>query len=115
MSTMKEYEPNFIDDEEKMIDFKTLTKDEFLFSYSYLSEEEYYNTKLTLQELNLKSDVAELKTFDELTLAEQQLIKNNLSKLFTFEAIEHDNKEYFLFYKEIDSTTEQLYIYVVNI
>lgn len=32
---------SFIDDEEKMADFKVLSKDEFLFSYSYLTEEEY--------------------------------------------------------------------------
>lgn len=35
---------NFIDDEEKMLDFKTLSKAEFLSSYSYLTEEEYDNT-----------------------------------------------------------------------
>ena len=35
---------NFIDDEEKMRDFYELTKDEFLASYSYLTEEEYDNT-----------------------------------------------------------------------
>ena len=32
---------HFADDEEKMSDFKILTKEEFLFSYSYLTEEEY--------------------------------------------------------------------------
>lgn len=35
---------NFIEDDEKMFDFKLLTKDEFLSSYSYLTEEEYNNT-----------------------------------------------------------------------
>ena len=35
---------NFINDEEKMRDFYELTKEEFLFSYSYLTEEEYDNT-----------------------------------------------------------------------
>lgn len=35
---------NFIDDEEKMKDFYELTKEEFLLSYSYLTEEEYDNT-----------------------------------------------------------------------
>jgi hypothetical protein len=35
---------NFLDDEEKMRDFYELTKEEFLFSYSYLTEEEYDNT-----------------------------------------------------------------------
>lgn len=32
---------HFADDEEKMRDFKILTKEEFLFSYSYLTEKEY--------------------------------------------------------------------------
>ena len=31
----------FIDDEEKMIDFRKLSKDEFLLTYSYITEEEY--------------------------------------------------------------------------
>ena len=36
----------FIDDEEKMRDFKELTKEEFLQTYSYLTEEEYDATRL---------------------------------------------------------------------
>tara|TARA_Y100000592_G_C5219311_1_gene198718 strand:+ start:309 stop:452 length:144 start_codon:yes stop_codon:yes gene_type:complete len=36
---------DFTDDKEKMIDFKTLSKTEFLSSYSYLTEEEYDLTK----------------------------------------------------------------------
>ena len=35
---------NFVDDAEKMRDFKTLSKEEFLESYSYLTEAEYDNT-----------------------------------------------------------------------
>lgn len=35
----------FIDDEEKMRDFKELTKEEFLQTYSYLTEEEYDATQ----------------------------------------------------------------------
>lgn len=35
---------NFVDDKEKIEDFYKLTKEEFLFSYSYLTEEEYDNT-----------------------------------------------------------------------
>ena len=31
---------NFINDEEKMLDYFELTKDEFLESYSYLTEED---------------------------------------------------------------------------
>jgi hypothetical protein len=36
---------NFSDDDEKMADFEILTKEEFLTSYSYLTEQEYDNTK----------------------------------------------------------------------
>ena len=35
---------NFINDKEKMRDFKILSKEEFLSSYSYLTEAEYDNT-----------------------------------------------------------------------
>ena len=35
---------DFIDDKEKMRDFTQLTKEEFLSSYSYLTEDEYNNT-----------------------------------------------------------------------
>lgn len=41
---LKYFEPDahpFLDDEEKMIDFRALTKEEFLESYSYLTEAEY--------------------------------------------------------------------------
>jgi len=39
---------SFTDDTEKMRDFKILTKEEFLNSYSYITEEEY---NLTLKEV----------------------------------------------------------------
>lgn len=35
---------NFINDDEKMADFKILSKEEFLASYTYLTNEEYENT-----------------------------------------------------------------------
>ena len=37
---------NFSDDVEKMRDFKELNKEEFLQLYSYITEEEYENTKI---------------------------------------------------------------------
>lgn len=37
---------DFADDREKMLDFDTMSKEKFLESYSYLTEEEYDNTKL---------------------------------------------------------------------
>jgi hypothetical protein len=36
---------SFINEQEKMIDFFTITKDEFLNFYSYITEEEYEETK----------------------------------------------------------------------
>jgi len=44
MTNNKFKNENFINDEEKMRDFKVLSKEEFLESYSYLTEEEYDNT-----------------------------------------------------------------------
>ena len=43
---------DFIDDKEKMYDFVHLTKEEFLSSYSYLTEDEYNNTKRLYEERN---------------------------------------------------------------
>lgn len=43
---------DFCDDEEKMRDFAILTKDEFLASYSYLTEEEYDLTVKRIKEKN---------------------------------------------------------------
>ena len=43
---MKFYGANFLGDEEKMRDFTSLTKEEFLASYSYLTEDEYENTRV---------------------------------------------------------------------
>jgi len=40
---------SFIDDEEKMIDFNTITKEQFLNSYSYITEQEYDNTLKQLE------------------------------------------------------------------
>lgn len=48
---------SFIHDEEKMVDFFSLTKEEFLQSYSYITEGEYYLTKVDVDKI--KSDIAE--------------------------------------------------------
>ena len=37
---------DFCDDAEKMRDFHTLSKEDFLFSYSYVTEEEYNLTRV---------------------------------------------------------------------
>ena len=40
---------DFCDDEEKMVDFFQLSKEEFLESYSYMTEEEYLLTALKMK------------------------------------------------------------------
>ena len=45
---------NFLDDIEKMQDFKILTKKQFLQSYSYLTEQEYDNTAREVNQWNTK-------------------------------------------------------------
>ena len=44
---MKKETLNFTNDKEKMNDFKILTKEEFLKSYSYITEKEYDDTVLS--------------------------------------------------------------------
>lgn len=48
---MNKFKDNFISDDEKMLDFINLSKDEFLQSYSYLTEEEYDATANYLEYL----------------------------------------------------------------
>lgn len=59
---------SFIDDAEKMKDFKNLTKDEFLKEYSYLSEEEYENTKKLYDSL-----LDKVKNYDEIKIKQEEL------------------------------------------
>ena len=56
---------HFCDDEEKMADFNKLTKQEFLDSYSYLTEEEY---QLTMNQVKLLQE-------------ERDVSKNNMERL----------------------------------
>lgn len=56
---------SFIDDEEKMRDFRKITKEEFLESYSYLTEAEYEMTEkeafcLTVPELDIDVDMRKI-------------------------------------------------------
>lgn len=59
----KDDELSFIDDKEKMRDFKKLTKEEFLFSYSYLTEEEY---DATMRCLKRRGNIMNLGKFLEI-------------------------------------------------
>ena len=66
---------NFIDDKEKMNDFKNLSKNEFLKSYSYLTEEEYDNTKTIYNSL-----LDKVKSYDE-TKIKQEELQTKLNKI----------------------------------
>ena len=46
---------DFLDDKEKMADFKVQTKEDFLRSYSYLTEQEYDNTNAILIDVAMKA------------------------------------------------------------
>ena len=48
MEQIMEYK-DFCDDKEKMRDFRCLTKQQFLESYSYLTEEEYNLTRAKIK------------------------------------------------------------------
>ena len=54
-STAKEKKLSFTDDIDKMWDFATISKDDFLLSYSYVSEEEYDSTAAELKNKNLSA------------------------------------------------------------
>lgn len=58
---------DFLDDEEKMRDYFELTKDEFLKSYSYLTEDDYDATTKALEKSNGISRLSILKELLEQT------------------------------------------------
>lgn len=82
------FEGSFINDEEKMRDFDELSKEEFLSSYSYLTEAEYEATALDVQlfalntNLTLLNENAELKiesackAFNEMAANDDALLDN---------------------------------------
>jgi len=96
-------EHGFIDDKEKMKDFGLLPKDEFLKSYSYLSESEYEATKLFTNKINgIKEELETLiKSFNENGIPASE----NLENLCTVLNGHNDDGELFDFnYKDICST-----------
>lgn len=48
---MLDYSKSFLNDKEKMIDFLELPKQEFLKSYSYITDEEYITTLIHFTEV----------------------------------------------------------------
>lgn len=57
------YKGNFIGDKEKMHDFTRLTKEEFMNTYSYLTDVEYDNTECIYQEMLDVLEEVETKLF----------------------------------------------------
>ena len=96
-------EHGFIDDKEKIKDFGLLSKDEFLKSYSYLSESEYEDTKLFVNKIKgIKEELETLiKSFNENGIPASE----NLENLCTVLDGHNDDGELFDFnYKDICST-----------
>lgn len=72
----------FIDDAEKIKDFVTLTKDEFLKSYSYLSAQEYNDTKkLYGTLLNKVQEYAKIKIKQEELQIKLKNLKNEICNI----------------------------------
>ena len=70
---------NFYDDAEKMADFRKISKEEFLKSYSYLTEQEYDNTKM-VDDLKSWQDGSLINTdaINKLSLSDLQRIDKML-------------------------------------
>ena len=70
---------NFYDDAEKMADFRKISKEEFLKSYSYLTEQEYDNTKM-VDDLKAWQDGSLINTdaINKLSLGELQKVSKIL-------------------------------------
>ena len=76
----KEWNPeisytDFCDDEEKMEDFNELSKDEFLSSYSYITEEEYNLTRIKMEDFNELSKGEFLSSYPCVTEEEYNLTR----------------------------------------
>ena len=71
---METCKANFYKDKEKMHDFFILSKEEFLQSYSYLTEEEYDNTKQIVDEECLMSP----QLFDKVKARLQQMLADSV-------------------------------------
>jgi len=70
---------NFYDDAEKMADFRKISKEEFLKSYSYLTEQEYDNTKM-VDDLKAWQDGSLINTdaINKLSLGDLERVANIL-------------------------------------
>lgn len=105
---------SFIDDEEKMKDFPKLSKEKFLSSYLYLSEEEYEATEKDFNKLNQSAVQSRftdtIKTVEDIN----KVYDRNLDFIEQNISLKYSNPEY----NEIDEIEKwknaELYIPVVD-
>ena len=73
---------DFYDDAEKMADFRMLSKEEFLKSYSYLTEQEYNNTKM-IDDLKAWQDgsLVNIDAINKLSLGDLEKVSKILEKV----------------------------------
>ena len=73
---------DFYDDAEKMADFRKISKEEFLKSYSYLTEQEYDNTKM-VDDLKAWQDGSLINTdaINKLSLGDLERVAKILDKV----------------------------------
>lgn len=96
---------DFIDDDEKMADFHTMSKEAFLESYSYLTEDEYENTK-TLYDAYWGPFYR--RRFEELS-EQYQKLKNVIQRMHTT-TVRLGNSVY----KDIDLNSDD-YVYLFTV
>ena len=70
---------SFLDDKEKMRDFRILSKDEFLKSYSYITEQEY-NLTLEADKIDF-SKAINFDVLDNMSLKDLNKLDKILSKI----------------------------------
>ncbi len=97
LSMEKNMEKNmlsFIDDEEKMRDFAKISREDFLSSYSYLSEEEYDATAMDFN--NLKQSAVQSLFSDTIKTVEDvnKVYDNNLDFIESNVSFKESNPEY---------------------
>lgn len=119
---------NFINDTEKMRDFQILSKEDFLESYSYLTEAEYDNTmKIALQMEGIKTKLIDVLlktiTYDDMTEEQMEAVVEYETELYKprVDALRENTNEdeirehihdWWLDYEIADGTEDNLLAYV---
>lgn len=104
---------NFIDDEEKMNDFIFMTKEEFLKSYSYLSENEYDKTLYEFVKGKIDELVKdEANGFEDVDISKINLImqnEKNVTDIYVLVSDKNGDTDYLIniYYPERTQTTPE--------